>query len=486
LSLKEKVISGALWSTIERISVQTVRFLITIVLARLLSPGDYGLVGMLSIFIALSNVFIDSGFGQTLIQKQDANNTDFSTIFYYNIALALFFYLILFISAPYIAEFYNQPLLTSLSRVVFLNLIFNSLSGIQAMLVSKTMNFKVYTKISIISYSASGIIGIGMAYAGFGVWSLVVQTLSYSIFQTILLWIFNSWRPILVFSMDSFRKLFAKSSSLLASGIVSQVFDNLYYLVIGKYYSNVNLGYYTQAKKLQEMPLMSLNGIIQAVTFPALVQIQNDNERLRLNYDKIIQIFMFVNIPLMFGLMVCAKAMIISILTSKWLPVLPYLYLFCITGIFFPFGLINGNTLKVKGRFKLIFKLDLIKRVIMILILLISFKFGLYAIVLGQTLSIILGIILNIYFGNRLISLSFKEQLISVLPYFIICGLAIIPAGVLFFYSHMNSLLLLIIQFTSILFIYLVLSKFFKLYAFKEIAGIVTNKISEIKSRKVL
>jgi teichuronic acid exporter len=476
LTLREKVISGVLWSTIERVSVQFVRFLITIVLARLLSPGDYGLVGMLSIFIALSNVFIDSGFGQTLIQKQDANNTDYSTIFYYNIALALFFYLVLFISAPYIAEFFKQPQLTSLSRVVFLNLIFNSMSGIQSMLVSKNMNFKVYTKISIISYTASGIIGILMAYTGFGVWSLVVQTLSYSIFQTLLLWIFNSWRPLLVFSMDSFRKLFAKSSSLLASGIVSQIFDNLYTLVIGKYYFNVNLGYYTQAKKLQEMPLMSLNGIIQAVTFPALVQIQGDNDRLRLNYDKIIQIFMFVNIPLMLGLMVCAKAMIISILTAKWLPVLPYLYLFCLTGIFFPFGLINGNTLKVKGRFKLIFQLDLIKRVIMILILLMSFKSGLYAIVVGQTISVILGIVLNIYFGNKLISLSFGEQLKSVLPYFVICGISIAPACLLLFLSHMNPLIILILQFVSILGIYVLLAKMFKLYAFEEIINIIRSR----------
>jgi teichuronic acid exporter len=484
LSLREKVISGVLWSAIERISVQAVRFLITIVLARLLSPGDYGLVGMLTIFIALSNVFIDSGFGHTLIQKQNADNTDYSTIFYYNIALALLLYSILFFSAPFIAAFYKQPQLTILSRVVFLNLIFNSLSGIQNMLVSKNMNFKVYTKISIISYTVSGIISISMAYSGFGVWSLVVQTLCNSLFQTILLWVFNTWRPLFVFSMASFKSLFAKSSSLLASGIVSQVFDNLYYLVIGKFYSNVNLGYYTQGKRLQEMPLMTLNGVIQAVTFPALVQIQDDNERLRTSYNKIIQVFMFVNIPLMVGLIVCAKALIIGILTEKWLPVLPYLYLFCITGIFFPFGLINGNTLKVKGRFRLIFKLDLAKRVIMILILLISFNFGLYAIVIGQTVSVILGIILNIYFGNRLLSLSFRDQFRTVIPYFLVCGVSVIPACGLLFFANINFVVLLIAQFLSISAIYLLLSKMFRLYAFEEIVSIIRGRVSGLKTSK--
>jgi teichuronic acid exporter len=461
LALRDKVISGVIWSAIERISVQVVRFGITIILARLLSPGDYGLLGMLAIFIALSNVFIDSGLGQALIQKKDADNIDYSTIFYYNIALAILFYIILFFSAPYIAEFYKQPLLKDLSRVVFLNLIFSSLSLIQNTIVSKEMNFKVYTKVSIISYIASGSISIGMAYRGYGVWSLVFQTLCNSLFQTILLWIFNTWRPLFIFSIKSFKKLFAKSSSLLATGIVSQIFDNIYYVIIGKFYSNINLGFYTQAKRLQEMPLMTLNGVIQAVTFPALVQIQDDNERLKMNYSKIIQIFMFINVPLMAGLMVCARPLVISVLT----------------GIFFPFGLINGNTMKVKGRFKLMFQVDLIKKAVLIILLLISFSFGLYAIVLGQAVYIIFGIIINIYFGSRLISFSFSEQIKSVLPYLLVCVISIIPALFLLLLTQWNPLIILISQIITISGLYLLFSKLFNLYAYNEIVLIIKDKL---------
>jgi teichuronic acid exporter len=484
LALRDKVISGVIWSAIERISVQVVRFGITIILARLLSPGDYGLLGMLAIFIALSNVFIDSGLGQALIQKKDADNIDYSTIFYYNIALAILFYIILFFSAPYIAEFYKQPLLKDLSRVVFLNLIFSSLSLIQNTIVSKEMNFKVYTKVSIISYIASGSISIGMAYRGYGVWSLVFQTLCNSLFQTILLWIFNTWRPLFIFSIKSFKKLFAKSSSLLATGIVSQIFDNIYYVIIGKFYSNINLGFYTQAKRLQEMPLMTLNGVIQAVTFPALVQIQDDNERLKMNYSKIIQIFMFINVPLMAGLMVCARPLVISVLTAKWLPILPYLYLFCITGIFFPFGLINGNTMKVKGRFKLMFQVDLIKKAVLIILLLISFSFGLYAIVLGQAVYIIFGIIINIYFGSRLISFSFSEQIKSVLPYLLVCVISIIPALFLLLLTQWNPLIILISQIITISGLYLLFSKLFNLYAYNEIVHIIRDKLLQRKNNR--
>jgi O-antigen/teichoic acid export membrane protein len=484
MALRDKVISGVIWSTIERFSVQTIRFVVTIILARLLSPGDYGLLGMLTIFIAISNVFIDSGFGHTLIQKKDANNIDYSTIFYYSIGLSFIFYIILFFAAPSIAAFYKQPLLKDLSRVVFLNLIFTSLSGMQNVLVSKTMNFKIYARVSVISYITSGAISIVMAYRGYGVWCLVFQTLCNTIIQTILLWIFNTWRPMLVFSINSFKKLFAKSSSLLATGIVSQIFDNIYYVIIGKFYSNINLGFYTQAKRLQEMPLMTLNGVIQAVTFPALVQIQEDNERLRTNYSKIIQIFMFINIPLMAGLMVCAKPLVIAILTAKWLPILPYLYLFCITGIFFPFGLINGNTMKVKGRFKLMFQVDLIKKAILIILLLISFNYGLYAIVVGQAIYIILGIVINVYFGSRLIAFRFSEQFKFVLPYIYVCAVSILPALFLLFLTQWNPLVILISQILITAGLYIFLSKMYNLYAYTEIVIIIKNKLVQLKNNR--
>lgn len=484
MNLKEKTISGVIWNSFERVSVQTIRFIMNIILARIITPGDYGLIGMLTVFISLSNVFIDSGFAHTLIQKKDADNTDFSTIFYFNIALAFVFYLILFFSAPAIAAFYNKPELIALSRVIFINLIFNSLIIIQSTLISKNLNFKVYSRVTILSYFVSGIVGITMAYKGYGVWSLVIQSVCNAFLQTCLIWYFNSWRPKLIFSMKSFRNLFLKSSNLLATGIIVQVFENVYTVVIGKLYSNVNLGLYTQAKRLQDMPVMTINAVIQTVTFPALANIQDDNARLKSSYAKILQLFMFVNLPLMIGLIVVSRPLIVFLLTDKWLPIVPFFVLFCLAGAFTPIGLINGNMLKVKGQFNLIFKLELVKRTIMILLLLITSAYGLNAIVFGQMIFMLTGMALNLYFGGKTIGYGVLDQIKSILPYFIISFTAVLPA---YFLQNStlfpNNTVLLMIQISSIIVIYLWMSRIFKLFAYIEIMSILKSKLKLLQNR---
>jgi O-antigen/teichoic acid export membrane protein len=481
LTLRQRMISGLIWSAVERFGYLGAQFIITIIIARLLKPADYGLIAMLSIFIAVANSFMDSGFSSALIQRKNANQTDFSTIFYFNILLAFIFFLILFFSAPLIASFYSQPLIIPLTRLMGINLIINSFGLVQNTILIKQINFESLTKVSLFSTFLSGILGVLLAARGFGVWSLVVQAVVGRLLNTALLWTVSGWRPTREFSLLSLRSLFSFGSKLLAAGLLNQVFENIYKLIIGKFYSVIELGYYYQANRIQEIPVQTSLSILQRVTYPAYSTIQDDIGRLKRAYKKTIKASILINFPIMVMLIVTAPNLISLLLTEKWLSAAKFLQLLCLSGLIYPLSAVNLNILKVRGRSDIFFYLEVVKKVIIVLAIVITIKMGVLLMVIGQVIAHYLCFILNIYYSGRMISYSIREQISDIFPYFA----AALSAGVcmnipLLFFRDKNILLLFIqLLFGGIT--YAVLIKGLKLEAFSDITATFSERFGRIK-----
>lgn len=385
-SLKSKTVSGVLWSAIERFSLQGVQFIINLLMARLLLPSDYGMIGMLAVFLQISQTFIDSGFSDALVQKKDRTETDLSTVFYFNIVISVLLYLLLFIGTPFIAQFYHMPELTLVTRIVMLNLIFSSFAAVPKIILVIKIDFKTQSKISLISAVVSGGIGITMAYKGYGVWSLVFQSLLNVLLITFLSFYYINWRPLKTFSKDSFQNLFSFGSKLLFSRLIHALYYNLYAIVIGRRYSSAELGYYTRAEQFAIFPSGNMNAIISRVTFPILSSIQDDDERLASAYRKYIKLASFLIFPLMIGLAVLAKPLIILLLTEKWIMTVVLLQILCFDWMFDHLSIINLNLLYVKGRSDWAFRLEIIKKTIATLILLLSIPFGIEGMCWGRVL----------------------------------------------------------------------------------------------------
>lgn len=415
-SLKSKTVKGVVWSSIERFSTQGVQFLIMIIMARLLTPKDYGLIGMLAIFLAVAQSLIDSGFSQALIRKQDRTDVDNSTVFYFNIVVSSALYLILFIAAPFVADFYNQPELTSVMRVVCLGVILNSLAVVQRALLTVRIDFKTQAKASLSAAVISGCIGIVLAYCGFGVWSLVVQQLLNLSVNTLLLWIFSKWRPIAVFSWKSFHELFAFGSKLLASGLLDTLYRNIYPIVIGKLFSASSLGHYTRAHQFSEFPSSNVTGIIQRVTYPILCGIQDETERLETVYRKFLKLSAFIIFPLMIGLSAVARPFIDIVLGAQWGFCGQLLQIICFAMMWYPIHAINLNLLQVKGRSDLFLRLEIIKKILGITVLCITAPFGLVVMCYGQIFNSIVALVINTYYTGKLINVGFIRQMKDLLP----------------------------------------------------------------------
>lgn len=415
-SLRSKTVKGVVWSSIERFSTQGVQFLIMIIMARLLTPKDYGLIGMLAIFLAVAQSLIDSGFSQALIRKQDRTDVDNSTVFYFNIVVSSALYLILFIAAPFVADFYNQPELTSVMRIVCLGVILNSLAVVQRALLTVRIDFKTQAKASLSAAVISGCIGIVLAYCGFGVWSLVVQQLLNLSVNTLLLWIFSKWRPIAVFSWKSFHELFAFGSKLLASGLLDTLYRNIYPIVIGKLFSASSLGHYTRAQQFSEFPSSNVTGIIQRVTYPILCGIQDETERLEAVYRKFLKLSAFIIFPLMIGMSAVARPFIDIVLGTQWGFCGQLLQIICFAMMWYPIHAINLNLLQVKGRSDLFLRLEIIKKILGITVLCITAPFGLVVMCYGQIFNSIVALVINTYYTGKLINVGFIRQMKDLLP----------------------------------------------------------------------
>lgn len=473
--LKGRTFHGILWSSVERFSVQGVQFVIMIVMARLLTPQDYGLIGMLAIFLALSQSLIDSGFSQALIRKQDRTETDNSTVFYFNVVVSALLYAILFAAAPLVADFYETPELCAVMRVVCLGIVFNSLAVVQRALLTVNIDFKTQAKASVTAACLSGAVGITFAYWGFGVWALVWQQLLNLGINTALLWILSRWRPQWVFSWKSFHELFAFGSKLLASGLLDTTYNNIYPIVIGKLFSASDLGHYTRAQHFSQFPSSNITGVIQRVTYPVLCEIQDDDMRLASVYRKFLKLSAFVVFPLMTGLSAVAKPFITVVIGEQWSFCAQLLQIICFSMMWYPIHSINLNLLQVKGRSDLFLRLEVIKKVFGILVLCVTVPMGLVAICWGGILSSIVALVINTYYTGKLIRVGFLMQMKDLLPTLLLCFIMFV--GIVLTNSFIsNNVLQLITGPVVGIFLFLSLSRLLKFRELNELISLFRRK----------
>lgn len=461
-SLKSQSLSGMIWSAIERFAVQGIQFVIGLILARILSPSDYGIIGMLAIFIAISQTIIDSGFSKALIQKQDRNETDFSTAFFFNIAVGLFCYLILFFASPYIASFFKEPILKNVLRVLAINLFLNSLAVVPVAKLSIKVDFKTQSKASIISAILSGALGIVLAYMGVGVWALVAQSVCHSFVNVTLLWYLLKWRPLIKYSWKSFKSLFGYGGNILIAGIISTIYDNINTLVIGKFYTPMDLGYYTRGQQFPSLLSTNLTAIVQRVTFPILSKIQDDDNRLLSVYRDYIKISSLGIFFLLVFLSSIAEPLVSFLLTDKWIDAVIYLQVFCYALMFDHICAINLNLLYVKGKTNLVLRLEVVKKSIAFVILIASIPLGVLAICFSKVIYTQVAVYINTYYTGKLLGLGYIRQFKDYIPYFIYAHIACIPCWIFTRIEGLHPIICIFLGAMSALLIYALVMHLFK------------------------
>jgi teichuronic acid exporter len=435
-SLTSTTLRALYWSFLAGVGLRGVQFVIGIILSRLLFPDQFGLIGMLTIFFAVAQTFLDSGFGAALIQRREATPTDVCSIFYFNIAVGLVVAGILCLAAPWIAAFYDQPILSPLVRVLSLTIVLNSFGLVQSTTLAKQINFRTQAKVNLTGGLLSGTVGITLAATGFGVWSLAIQQVANSLFRTLLLWAWNTWRPLLLFSFSSLRTMVGFGSRLLAAGLLNQIFDNMYLVVIGKLFSPSDLGFFTRAKSLAEMPSQTLSEVVSQVTFPVFSTIQDDPIRLKWGLQRAVRTAALMTFPMMIGLAVIAPTLVLILLTDRWAGSIPYLQLLCFLGLLFPVHVLNLNVLRALGRADLFLRLEGIKKLLVVVNIAITWRWGIPAMIYGMITMSALSYYVNSYYTGILIGYGIREQLRDLLPYFVIAtamGLVVHVAGLWIF-----------------------------------------------------
>ena len=433
--LKQKTANGIKWSAFERFLNISVNFVISIIIARILSPSDYGIIGMITIFNSISIVFIEGGFSSALIRKQDRTDADYNTVFYYNISVSILLYILIFFAAPVVANFYNISELTIITRIVGLNIFIGAFGSIQTTILTISINFKNQTKISLLTLLISGIIGVVLAFNGYGVWALIVQGLLATTFRTGLLWYFIGWKPKLIFSIVSFRELFGFGSKMMFSSLLDAIYYNIYYVIIGKQYSALELGFYTRAYGLATLPAQNITDIIIRVAYPVLSEIQNDAKRLETNYRKVLKMLSYVVFPFMMFLFALSYPLIKILLTEKWLPAAPILQVLCFSFMFFPINYINRTLLEIKGRSGLLLRIEIFKKIIITITLFATAPFGIMMMCYGIVLNSILSAGINTYYSSKLLNINFLTQMNDIIPIFILSvlsGIIVLLSSLLF------------------------------------------------------
>jgi O-antigen/teichoic acid export membrane protein len=418
--LKHKTKKGVFWSATQRFSTQGLQFFTTIILANYLGPDEYGTIGMLSIFLAISTVFIDGGFINALTRKADRTHEDICTVFYFNIFISILAYTILFISAPYIASFYELPELCIVLRIIGTTLIIDSFSAVQATLLTIQLNFKVQTYIAFISQVTSSIIAIYMAYNDFSYWALVTQSIIGNIISTILYWVYSPWRPTLIFSRKSFNNMFQFGSKILVMRLMDSIYNNLYTLVIGKVFSASTLGNYSRADSYANFPSNNITGVLQRVTYPVLCKMQNNDTELSKAYRKFLKLSAFIIFPLMTGLSALSYPFILLLIGDDWIISAAMLQILCFALMWYPIHAININLLLVKGRSDLSLRLEILKKSLSIIILCVAIPLGIMALCYSRIITSLISLIINTYYTGKLINLGFVQQMKDLMPTIII------------------------------------------------------------------
>ena len=417
-SLKKKTVRGTLWSAVDNIANQGVTFLVGLVLARLLTPHEYGLIGYIMILVAVFNSIVDSGFSNALIRKKDAGEKDYSTAFIFNLAVSLVMVAAMVLVAGPFSRFFKEPQLVPLVRVMSVIVVINALALIQRTRLVKSVDFKTQTKASLISSVTSGAVGLAMAFGGLGVWSLVGQQISRQLVNTVCLWILNRWTPSWRFSWSSFRELFGFGWKLLVSGLIDTVWKEIYQLVIGKFYSTSTLGQYTRGKQFSDIFSSNMTSIVQRVSYPVLSSIQDERERMREGYRKIIRTTMLASFVLLFGLSAVAESLLTVLIGPRWLEAAHYLQIICFAASLYPLHAINLNMLQVQGRSDLFLKLEIVKKIIAVGPLLLGIFIGIDWMLWGSLATSIIAYFLNARYSGTLIGYPIKAQIKDILPSF--------------------------------------------------------------------
>lgn len=416
MSIKNQAVKGVLWNAIERFSSQGIQFVLTILIARLLTPHDYGLIAMLGIFMAIAQTMVDSGFGNALIQKKNRTEADFNTMFYFNIAAAVFIYLLLFVSAPFISNFYDQPALVKVTRVFGLGLITSALGTIQMTRMMIALDFKKLAVAMLLSVVVGGSIGVWMAYHRYGVWALVFQNLIGNLTWTVILWYLAKWRPSWEFSITSFQSLFSFGSRLMFSNMLHTLYTNMYSLVVGKCFCVDTLGFFNRAYTLGQFPVQNFGNIVQKVLYPIQCRYQEDDDKFNKIFITYLRLSGFLLFPLMIGLAVLSTSVITLLLTEKWLPAASLLQVLCLAFMWFPIMQANVSVLDAKGRSDYHMQSEIIKKIVAILILFSTISFGIKAVCWGMLGYAAVDIIVVVAYSRKLTGIGYISQICILAP----------------------------------------------------------------------
>lgn len=478
MSLKQQALKGAVWTYSQQFGTQLISFIVSIFLARILLPEEFGLIGMIAIFMGIGTTLFDGGMTSSLIRSESLEESDFSTVFIFNLLVSIGVYSIIFVGAPFIADFYHQPILTNVTRVYALSFVFSAFGSVQNTMLTKAMNFKKQTLLTVPALVVGSVVALLMAINKFGVWSLVGMTLTNTFVLSATLWFTSKWKPSLMFSKEKFRKHFTYGYKLTLSGVLDIIFTNLYQIVIGRFFSASIVGYYTRANQLMMMPVGNVSTALNKVAFPLFAEMQNEEDRLRSTYKKIMLLVLFIINPIVVLMMILAEPLTVFLFTEKWLPMVPLFQIICLSGLLYPLHLYNLLILQVKGRSDLFLKLEIVKKVLSGIVIIISFYYGLYGLLWGQLIFSVLALFINTFFAGAMINYNMKQQLKDMLPLFILVAFVGVCVYILDYYI-LNDVLNMIRLIISSLFgviLYLGISYVFKFDSLLEIKNIILKK----------
>lgn len=482
-SIKNKTISGFFWTFIQKIGTQGISFVIMILLARLLTPADFGLIAMLAIFIQVSQNVVDGGFNQALIQKLDVDEIDYSSVFFINIIVSSFIYLILYFSAPLVAEFYSQPIMADLLRVMSLTFVINSFSLVQETKIKNDLNFKKLTIIHLPSTIIGGLVALLMAYLEFGVWSIVGLQIASRLSYAIQLWFYTKWYPIFIIDLFRVSKLFSFGGRMLLSTIFTSLYSNIVVIILGKYYPISQAGFYQNAKTMALTPSVTIKSIADSVTFPTFSKLQNDNKLLKSAYRKVMQVLMFWMLPIFTFSAIIAEPLFELVFGERWLPAVPYFRWLCVIAVLNPLVNYNLNILKIKGEAKLFLRLQTYRRILTILglIFISFFSFGVQGLLFIESLSYLISFIVFSQISGTFINYTSKEQIYDKLPMLIITMVASIVLYFVTFLNFKSNLAMVAVSLTCGFILYFCMSYFLKLQEFKDSYEILKSFVKKIK-----
>ena len=476
MSLKKHALSSILWSFLQQFSSQLIVFSVQLVLARFLLPAEFGLIGMLTVFMGIGTALFEGGMTSSLIRVKEVDNRDFSTVFFFNLAVSFFVYFIFFFSAPYIASFYRQPILTDIARIYGLSFILLAFGTVQNTILTKEMKFKKQTMITFPALLIGSIVGVILANKGYGVWSLVYSMLFTNLLTSVFLWFSSNWQPQFIFDVDKFKLHFHFGYKMTMSSLLDTIFTNIYQIIIGRFYNPILVGHYTRANSLMMLPVGNISAALNKVVFPLFAKVQNDISSLRAAYKKIMLVVLFVITPIIVLMALLADQLVVFLFTEKWLPMVPIFQIICFSGILYPLHLYNLMILQVKGRSDLFLKLEIIKKVILAIILVISIFYGFTFLLIGSVVSSILALFINTHYAGLMINYTMKNQLLDILPIFLIS----ICMGVVVYYindnltAFNNIVRLLLSGITGIIF-YISLAFLFKFQSIDDIKKLLRN-----------